>query len=165
MGKPGDLEITGLSKSFGGVQALAGVDLRIGAGETVGVIGPNGSGKTTLFNVVTGIIPADGGSAIWRQGAVDLLRLKPWDIFAAGVSRTFQNIRLSPGQSVLDNVLVGCHLVARTSWWGVLAGLGFVERRDHDARDRAMSALEFVARDIAAAPQRLAGELSSARMR
>ncbi|WJR76626.1 ABC transporter ATP-binding protein [Bradyrhizobium sp. NP1] len=158
----GELEISNLTKSFGGVQALAGVDLKVGAGETVGVIGPNGSGKTTLFNAITGIVAADGGSARWKQRDVDLLKLRPWEIFAAGIARTFQNIRLSPGQSILENVLVGCHLVARTGWWSVLCGLPQVKRHDESARQRAIDALEFVARDLAATPNRLAGELSYA---
>lgn len=162
MNAPGTLEIANLTKSFGGVRALTGVDLRIDAGETVGVIGPNGSGKTTLFNVLTGVIAADSGSAVWAQEGGDLLKLKPWQIFEKGIARTFQNIRLSPGQSVLENVLVGCHLTARTTWWSVLGGLPQVARRDAEARERAMQALEFVARDIAATPDRLAGALSYA---
>ncbi len=162
MKQSGDLEITNLTKSFGGVRALAGVDLKVGARETVGVIGPNGSGKTTLFNVMTGIVPANDGSAIWGRNGTDLLKLKPWQVFEAGVSRTFQNIRLSPGQSVLENVLVGCHVASRTSWWSVLAGLPHVGHRDSAACDRAMDALKFVASGIAAAPHRLAGELSYA---
>jgi ABC-type branched-subunit amino acid transport system ATPase component len=162
MDAPGNLEIANLTKSFGGVRALAGVDLRIGAGETLGVIGPNGSGKTTLFNVLTGVIAADGGSAMWARDGVDLLKLKPWQIFEKGIARTFQNIRLSPGQTILENVLVGCHLTARTTWWSVLGGLAQVKRRNTAARERAMQALEFVARDLAATPHRLAGELSYA---
>lgn len=99
------LEVRGLVKSFGGVQALKGVDLNVEEGSIVSVIGPNGSGKTTLFNVVTGLIPADGGSA--RLNGVELLGKTPREIYRAGVARTFQSLELFPNMSLIDHAIIG----------------------------------------------------------
>jgi len=100
----GLLEIEGLSKSFDGVNALAGFSCAVGEGEIVGLIGPNGAGKTTFFNVITGFMHADGGSARFR--GADVLGLPPHRVARAGISRTFQNLRLIRRLSVLDNVLL-----------------------------------------------------------
>ncbi|HKU96137.1 MAG TPA: ABC transporter ATP-binding protein [Vineibacter sp.] len=151
------LEIRGAAKSFGGVQALDGVDLHLGTGEVLGVIGPNGSGKTTLFNLLTGVVRASGGTA--RLAGANLLDLKPWEISALGVARTFQNIRLALGQSVLQNVLVGAYRQNRTSWWQVLLAPHTVAVRETQAVEKAMEALRFVAPALAAAPDRIVGEL------
>jgi branched-chain amino acid transport system permease protein len=101
------LEVRGLTVRFGGLTALDGVDLNVPSGGVVAVIGPNGSGKSTLFNAITGLVPADSGS-IRFEGA-ELLGLAPHRILARGVARTFQNIRLFPNLTVLENVLIGLH--------------------------------------------------------
>ncbi len=100
------LEIKGVTVRFGGLVALNKVDLTVPAGGVVAVIGPNGSGKSTLFNVITGLVPATG--SIQFRGR-ELLGLKPYQVLELGVARTFQNIRLFPTLSVLDNVLIGRH--------------------------------------------------------
>lgn len=99
------LQITNLSKSFGGLQALADLTLSVGAGEIFGLIGPNGSGKTTTINVLTGIYPASAGNFV--LGGRDLTNEKPEAIVRAGMARTFQNLRLFGSHSVLDNVRTG----------------------------------------------------------
>jgi len=98
------LETRGLSKTFGGLKAVQDVDLRVGANQIVSVIGPNGAGKTTFFNCLSGIYRPDGG-AILLEGR-DITGRAPHQVCKLGMSRTFQNIRLFPEMSVLQNVLV-----------------------------------------------------------
>jgi len=93
--------------AFGGVVALDGIDLNLGAGEIRGVIGPNGAGKTTLLNVICGINPPDRGE-IGLDG-VALVGLKPSAIAARGLGRTFQTTQLFRGMTVLENVMTGLH--------------------------------------------------------
>lgn len=101
------LEVTGLGISFGGLRAVDNLNLSIEEGGLVGLIGPNGAGKTTVFNMLTGVYrPTDGGI---RLGGKNLVGKKPDEISAAGIARTFQNIRLFSKLSVLDNVKVGLH--------------------------------------------------------
>ena len=117
------LEVCGLKKNFGGLQAVQGFDLTVEAGEIVGILGPNGSGKTTIFNVLTGIYPADGGCVSFGDGRRQLLGLKQHQITAAGVARTFQNQRLFNDMTVLENVCVGHHCRTHAGIAGVLLGL------------------------------------------
>jgi branched-chain amino acid transport system ATP-binding protein len=102
------LEVRDLALAFGGIQALAGVDVAIAEGETLAVIGPNGSGKTSLFNCVTGIYHPTGGTVTLKGES--LLGLSPDAVTRRGVARTFQNLRLFHNLSVVDNLLVGRHL-------------------------------------------------------
>jgi branched-chain amino acid transport system ATP-binding protein len=99
------LEARGISKRFGGVQAVSALDLDVAEGEVVGVIGPNGAGKTTTFNLLSGFLPPDAGDIRFRGRSV--LGWKPHAICALGLARTFQIVRPFPRLSVLDNVLVG----------------------------------------------------------
>src|SRR2546427_9371510 len=101
------LEATGLTKRFGGVVAVAGVDLAAAERTVVGLIGPNGAGKTTFINAVSGHLLPDGGTIVFRGR--DITRLPAHDRTRLGVARTFQGIRLFKGLSVLDNVLIGRH--------------------------------------------------------
>ena len=97
------LEVTGLGISFGGLRAVDDLTMSIEKGGLVGLIGPNGAGKTTVFNMLTGVYrPTDGGI---RLNGENLIGKKPYEINRMGVARTFQNIRLFPQQSVLDNVM------------------------------------------------------------
>jgi len=102
------LEASGISKRFGGVQALSGVSFGISRGEIYGLIGPNGAGKTTLFNLLTGIYRPDAG--VFLLDGKDITGLKPDRIAAAGIARTFQNIRLFANLSALENVMIGRHV-------------------------------------------------------
>jgi branched-chain amino acid transport system ATP-binding protein len=101
------LEIRGLTKHFGGIRAVDGVDLLLGEGDLVGLIGPNGSGKTTVFNLVTGIYRPDAGS-IALEGET-LVGIPPYRINRLGIARTFQNIRLFRKLTVMDNVRIAHH--------------------------------------------------------
>jgi branched-chain amino acid transport system permease protein len=107
--KPGEalLNVKGLVKRFGGLVAADHIDLVVYPGQIVSVIGPNGSGKTTLFNMLTGLVRADSGSAEYH--GTEITRLPPHRIAKLGITRTFQNLRLFNNLSVLENVLIGQH--------------------------------------------------------
>ena len=109
------LEARGLTRRFGGVVALDGLDLSVTANEIVGLIGPNGSGKTTFFNVVTGIYAADAGSVTF-DGA-DITRASARAVYRAGISRTFQRSRLSLALSIFDNIMIGNHKNLTQGLW------------------------------------------------
>lgn len=117
------LQISGLSKRFGGLNAVQNFDFVLNEGEIVSLIGPNGSGKTTIFNVVTGIYKANGGTITLSDGKHSLVGLKPHRITALGVARTFQNQRLFNEMTVLENVLVGHHCRSHATITGTLLGL------------------------------------------
>jgi branched-chain amino acid transport system ATP-binding protein len=124
------LQIQGVSKHFGGVPALAEVSFTAAAGEVTALIGPNGAGKTTLLNCLSGVLSPDGG-AIWFHGT-NLAGLPAHRVARAGIARTFQNLRLFPRLSVLDNVLCGLTVEASDSLWQALLrppGLRHQERR------------------------------------
>jgi ABC-type branched-subunit amino acid transport system ATPase component len=121
------LEITGLRKRFGGIEAVRGFDLAIEEGQIVCLIGPNGSGKTTIFNLITGLIPATAGRVVFN-GRRNLVGLKPHAITALGIARTFQNQRLFDQMTVLENVLVGRCLHARAGLASILLGLKAARR-------------------------------------
>ncbi len=150
------LSATGLGKRFGGLQALDDVGLEVSAGHIHGLIGPNGAGKTTLFNVLTGLYQADSGT-VQLDGAV-IGGLEPHRVVAAGLSRTFQNIRLFAGTSVLDNVLVGAHLRGKEGLLGALFPSPALRREQARLRDHALALLDYVG--VGRHASRLAGELS-----
>ena len=99
------LSIKGIAKAFGGVQALAGVDLELGEHEILGLIGPNGSGKTTLVNVVSGFVDADAGRVALHGR--DITGLRAHTVARAGMARTFQNLRIFRRRTALENVVLG----------------------------------------------------------
>ncbi len=134
------LEVSGVGKRFGGLQALSNVSLSVQAGEIVGLIGPNGAGKTTLFSTLVGLHRPESG-AIRLEGR-DLVGLKPHKIAAAGMVKTFQNVALFLDSSVLDNVLTG----------------GLMRHSIPDARALARRCLERVG--IGAIADKLARDLS-----
>jgi branched-chain amino acid transport system ATP-binding protein len=101
------LNVTGASKRFGGVQALSDVGITIRQGEVVGLIGPNGAGKTTFFNVITGLYTPDSGT--FELGGKPYKPSAVHEVAKAGIARTFQNIRLFPGMTVFENLLVAQH--------------------------------------------------------
>jgi branched-chain amino acid transport system permease protein len=125
------LEIEGLRKYFGGVAAAHDVALTVRAGELVSVIGPNGSGKTTLFNLITGLIPPDGGSI--RLDGREIAGLPPHEIVTRGVARTFQNIRLFNNLSVMENLMVGEHARLEAGVLGAIFRPPHVRREERRA--------------------------------
>jgi branched-chain amino acid transport system ATP-binding protein len=132
------LEVRGLTKKFGGVTALDGIELAVEPGEILGLIGPNGSGKTTLFNVITGIYGAETGS-IRFEGA-EISRASPQKVHRAGISRTFQRSRLALPLSIFDNIMVGNHTRLNQGLWFNLMRRGAF-RRELDENHRAARAL------------------------
>jgi len=125
------LSCRGLSKNFGGLTAVSNLDFDIYKGEVLGLIGPNGAGKTTVFNLVTGVLKADGGSIIFRDA--DLLKMSANKITAHGIGRTFQLIRAFEDMTVLDNVAIG--------------GLFGRNKTHEDAREDGLRYLSFVGLD------------------
>ena len=113
------LEIRGLTVKFGGLVALNNVDISVPSGGVVAVIGPNGSGKSTLFNAITGLVEAQSGSV--KLYGEEIFGLKPHEVLARGVARTFQNIRLFMNLTVMENILVGQHARLKT---GPFAAVG-----------------------------------------
>src|SRR5690348_17772970 len=96
---------------FGGLTAVNELDMSVRQGEIYGLIGPNGAGKTTIFNLLTGVYAPTSGELFFQGQRID--GLKPYEISRRGISRTFQNIRLFPSMSVLENVMTACHLHAK----------------------------------------------------
>jgi branched-chain amino acid transport system ATP-binding protein len=123
------------------LQALNRVDLTVEDGMIAALIGPNGAGKTTLFNTLTGIYRPDEGEI--RFIGRSLVGLKPDKITGAGISRTFQNIRLFARMTVLENILVGMNCRISTSLWGILLQSQGVHRQERDAARRAMELVEL----------------------
>ncbi|MGH8581908.1 MAG: ATP-binding cassette domain-containing protein, partial [Gammaproteobacteria bacterium] len=107
-----------VAKRFGGVQALTDVSFRIAPGEIYRLIGPNGAGKTTLFNLLTGIYAPDAGGFAFDGGP--LAGMKPHELAARGIARTFQNIRLFANLSALENVMIGRHVRTRAGVVGAI---------------------------------------------
>src|SRR5450631_2897613 len=112
------LRLTGVSKRFGGLQALSEISLSVAPGEVLGLIGPNGAGKSTLVSCITGVLRIDGGTI--RFGDRDIQRLQPHLRARRGIARTFQNVRLADQLTVYENVAAGLasHWFARASGWG-----------------------------------------------
>jgi branched-chain amino acid transport system ATP-binding protein len=135
------LEVRGLVKHFGGLNAVDGVDLDVTEGEILSVIGPNGAGKTTLFNVVTGLYVADGGS-IHFDGH-DLVGLQPHHICTLGIARTFQTVRLFPAMTVLENTMVGQHCRTRSGVFGAVLRLPRTRAEERRVLEQSRSALSF----------------------
>ena len=136
------LQIGGVNKRFGGLQALSDVSIKILRGQIYGLIGPNGAGKTTFFNVITGLYQADTGS--FELAGEPYSPSAPHLVAKAGIARTFQNIRLFGEMSALENVMVGRHV--RTHQNVIGAVLHHKAARDEEAaiRKKAMELLDFV---------------------
>ena len=145
----------GIGKRFGGVQALGGVGFSINAGEVYGLIGPNGAGKTTLFNVLTGIYTPDAGQ--FQFAGRDITGLKPHEVAAAGIARTFQNIRLFANLSALENVMIGRHVRTRAGVLGAVLRNRATLAEEAAIEKRALELLDYVG--IAARANDAAGSL------
>ncbi|MFD9724810.1 ABC transporter ATP-binding protein [Streptomyces sp. NPDC059072] len=138
------LDARGVTMRFGGLTAVKNVDLTVRSGEIVGLIGPNGAGKTTFFNCLTGLyIPTEG--EVRYKGTV--LPPKSFKVTAAGIARTFQNIRLFNNMTVLENVLVGRHTRTKEGLWSALLRLPGFKRAEEASREKAMELLAFIGLD------------------
>jgi branched-chain amino acid transport system ATP-binding protein len=160
------LRIEGLSKAFGGLQALADFDLEIHEGDLVGIIGPNGAGKTTMFNLITGFIRPDAGEI--RFKGEDITNLKPYQIVNRGMARTFQLVDLFKEMSVLENVMVPCfshrskerrskHEKPWKTAMAFLQEVGLEDRYNEQVKNLAFGELRLldIARAMATAPDLL----------
>ena len=150
------LTVSGVSKAFGGLQALSDISLSVNAGEIFGLIGPNGAGKTTLFNTLTGLYSTDRGEI--RLNGTRLDGRKPHQVLKTGLARTFQNIRLFAEMTALENVLVGRHARTRSGVFGAVLRLPATRREEADSCERAHALLARVG--IAQHAERLARNLS-----
>ena len=136
------LQADRIGKRFGGVQALHEVSFAIGTGEIFGLIGPNGAGKTTLFNVLTGIYAPDEGA--FAFDGRDISSLTPDRIAAAGIARTFQNIRLFANLSALENVMIGRHVRTRAGVIGAVLRNRRTMAEERAIVQRALALLDYV---------------------
>jgi branched-chain amino acid transport system ATP-binding protein len=149
------LVASGVGKRFGGVHALSEVSFAIGAGQIYGLIGPNGAGKTTLFNVLTGIYAPDTGA--FEFDGKPLAGLKPHQVTARGIARTFQNIRLFANISALENVMIGRHVRTRAGVLGAVLRTRATVAEEVAIEHRALELLDYVG--IAARANDAAGSL------
>ena len=149
------LEARDIGKHFGGVQALARLSFFIERGQIYGVIGPNGAGKTTLFNLLTGIYAPDAGGFTFDGGP--LAGMKPQEVTARGIARTFQNIRLFANLSALENVMIGRHVRTRAGVVGAILRTRATVAEERAIEARAAELLGYVG--IAARANDPAGSL------
>jgi branched-chain amino acid transport system ATP-binding protein len=139
---PSILHVEALTRQFGGLVAVNQVSFEVYAGEIFGLIGPNGAGKTTLFNLMTGLIPPSSGKLIY-QGKI-ISRLRPHQIAAQGIARTFQNIRLFGSLSALENVMIAQHLHTRSGIFTGVLGLPPAPQEERRVRRKALELLDLV---------------------
>jgi branched-chain amino acid transport system ATP-binding protein len=139
------LEISSISKSFGGLHVLRDVNIKVPQGAIYGLIGPNGAGKTTVFNLITGLLdPTSGGIAFDGR---DILRKKPHEITRLGIARTFQNIRLFKEMTLLQNVVVGAYRHMDYGFASLLLSLPKYREHEARARERALELLSWMKLD------------------
>ncbi|MBE2269240.1 MAG: ABC transporter ATP-binding protein [Anaerolinea sp.] len=136
------LEVNNLVKSFGGIRAVRDISLSIPEGSICSIIGPNGAGKTTLFNLLTGIYKPDSGKLMFNGRS--LIGLRPDQVNAAGIARTFQSIRLFSNMTVLENVMVGMHSRLNVSLWQTLLRVPSFSKQEDHVRSYSRELLHFV---------------------
>jgi len=136
------LSIQGLSVRFGGLAAITDMSMEVREGEVLSLIGPNGAGKTTAFNAITGYLEPASGEIVF--GGKSIKRLKPYEIAALGLVRTFQKTSLFAGRSALDNILIGLHLRGRQTPLAIMLGLPYVAREEHALVVEGKRILDFV---------------------
>ena len=136
------LKVQGVSKRFGGLQALSDVGISIQAGQVYGLIGPNGAGKTTFFNVITGLYTPDGGS--FELGGRPYKPSAVHEVAKAGIARTFQNIRLFAEMTALENVMVGRHVRTQSGLVGAILRTPGFKLEEQAIAERAQALLDYV---------------------
>ena len=136
------LNVAGISKRFGGLQALTDVGLKIERGQVYGLIGPNGAGKTTFFNVITGLYTPDSGS--FELGGQPYRPSAVHEVAKAGIARTFQNIRLFAEMTALENVMVGRHLRTGSGLLGAIFRTPGFKAEERAIMERARELLDYV---------------------
>ncbi len=155
------LDVRGVCRHFGGLQAVQDVSFEVQAGRIKAVIGPNGAGKSTLFNLISGHLPVSAGEVRLDGGL--LTGLKPFRIAERGVGRTFQTTRLFPRMTVLENVMVGRHVRSRAGFLAGLLGLPGTRREERAIREKSLGILETL--DLLPLKDTLAGNLAFGQQR
>lgn len=155
------LEMKDVVKQFGGLTAVFNMSFHVDEGEIYGVIGPNGAGKTTIFNLITGVYQVTEGDVIFNGQSIE--GKKPYQIINLGIARTFQNIRLFTGMTVLENILVGVHDRMKSGLLASIIHTASQQKEEKEAREEAMKLLAFVGLDKDA--DRLATELPYGKQR
>ena len=155
------LEMKDVVKQFGGLTAVSNMSFHVDEGEIYGVIGPNGAGKTTIFNLITGVYQVTEGDVIFNGQSIE--GKKPYQIINLGLARTFQNIRLFTGMTVLENILVGVHDRMKSGLLASIIHTASQQKEEKEAREEAMKLLAFVGLDKDA--DRLATELPYGKQR
>jgi branched-chain amino acid transport system ATP-binding protein len=136
------ITIKNLTKQFGGLVAVEALDLEVKEQSIHSVIGPNGAGKTTLFNCITGFYRPEIGEILLDE--YPLVGLLPDQIVRHGIARTYQNIRLFPNLTAMENILVGLHSHLRARFFGIVMGTPHVRKEEKDANEEAVRLLKFV---------------------
>ena len=155
------LEMKDVVKQFGGLTAVSNMSFHVDEGEIYGVIGPNGAGKTTIFNLITGVYQVTEGDVIFNGQSIE--GKKPYQIINLGIARTFQNIRLFTGMTVLENILVGVHYRMKSGLLASIIHTASQQKEEKEACEEAMKLLAFVGLDKDA--DRLATELPYGKQR
>lgn len=155
------LEMKDVVKQFGGLTAVSNMSFHVAEGEIYGVIGPNGAGKTTIFNLITGVYQVTEGDVTFNGQSIE--GKKPYQIINLGIARTFQNIRLFTGMTVLENILVGVHDRMKSGLLASIIHTASQQKEEKEAREEAMKLLAFVGLDKDA--DRLATELPYGKQR
>ena len=136
------LQTKNLTKTFGGLTAIENIDLAVKKGEIVSLIGPNGAGKTTFFNCVAGLYPPSKGEIVFNNSGIH--GLKPHKVAAKGISRTFQNIRLFPEMTAMENVMAGGYVKGKAAVVGAILKTRRAIDEERDLSKQSLNLLEFV---------------------
>ena len=136
------LALTGVSKRFGGVRAVDDVSISVPRGSIAAIIGPNGAGKTSLLNMISGFYRPDSGSIVFEDR--DITRTAPSAVAALGIARTFQNIALFGGMTVLDNIMLGRHVRMKSGVLSSIVYWGLAQREEVAHRARAEELIDFL---------------------
>jgi branched-chain amino acid transport system ATP-binding protein len=139
------LKISGLTKNFGGLAAVSGLDMSVNQGEIMGLIGPNGAGKTTVFNLITGFIRPTEGQVVFDDK--DITAKNPHLIATKGIVRTFQGDNIFPDFTVLQNIILACHLRPGVGFFETVLHTAGSRRKEKDILRRSRSLLELVGLD------------------
>lgn len=136
------LQVKNLNRRFGGLHAVDNVSFTVDQGMIKAVIGPNGAGKTTLFNLISGKLPANSGTVFFDNQPIH--GLKPFEIARCGVSRTYQNIKLFPGMTALENVMVGRHVRGKAGFIAGMFNLPSSWTEEKEIRSKSLELLELL---------------------
>ncbi|NLK30306.1 MAG: ABC transporter ATP-binding protein [Aminobacterium colombiense] len=136
------LETKGLTMCFGGLTAVNAFNMAVPKGSIVGLIGPNGAGKTTVFNMITGFYKPTEGNIFFNED--NITGFPPNKVCESGIARTFQNIRLFSNETVLQNVMIGCHVRQKSKWWMAPFPVPSMIQEEKEIREKSMKLLESV---------------------